>query len=54
MGEPLVRLAKADSAYRIDSVVVHRSAKEPAGIKALRPGVEALSLAELLTRLMQG
>jgi hypothetical protein len=54
MGEPLVRLAKADSAYRIDSVVVHRSAKAPAGIKALRPGVEALSLADLLTRLMQG
>jgi hypothetical protein len=54
MGEPLVRLAKANSAYRIDSAVVHRSAKEPAGIKALRPGVEALSLAELLTRLMQG
>jgi uncharacterized protein len=54
MGEPLARLAKATSAYRTDSVVVHRSAKEPAGIKALRPGVEALSLAKLLTRLTPG
>ncbi|MEE4608839.1 MAG: hypothetical protein V2L15_08125, partial [Desulfobacteraceae bacterium] len=51
MGEPLARLAKANSAYRIDSVVVHRSRKVPAGIKALRPGVRASSLAELLTRL---
>ncbi len=54
MGARLSRLAKANSAYRIDSVVVHRSPKEPAGTSALRPGVRSSSLPELLTRLLQG
>jgi hypothetical protein len=54
MGSPLARLAKANSAYRIDSVVVHRSPKEPSGTRALCPGVRATSLPELLTRLLQG
>jgi len=54
MGAPLARLAQADSAYRIDSVVVHRSPKEPAGTRALRPGVRSSSLLELLTSLLEG
>ena len=54
MGEPLARLAEAVSAYRIDSVVVHRSPKEPDGIRALRPGVRSASLEELLARLEHG
>jgi hypothetical protein len=46
--------SKANSAYCISSVVVHRSPKEPAGFRALRPGVRSSSLAELLTGLLQG
>jgi uncharacterized protein len=51
MGEPLLRLATAVSRYDTECVLVHRPARENAGVSALRPGVKALSLGELLGKL---
>ena len=53
MGEPLARLGKATSEYRIDCVVVHRAPETTGGGKALRPGVTSSPLEGLLRQLAQ-
>jgi predicted AAA+ superfamily ATPase len=51
MGEPLARLARAVRRYRVKSFVVHRRPKRGRATLALRPGVRALTVADLSARL---
>jgi len=47
MGEPLVRLAKAVSGARTESVVVYRRPGDRDAVAALRPGVRVLDVGEI-------
>jgi hypothetical protein len=48
MADPLLRLAGAVKNYRTQCYVVHRPGKELATLHALRPGVQAGALEDLL------
>ncbi len=49
MAEPLARLSKAVSNYKVDNLFIYRPSKEKESITALRPGIKALSVEKLLS-----
>jgi hypothetical protein len=54
MAEPLDRLARAVRGYDVRRRVVHRPTKETRGLSALRPGVRAYGVEDLLAELRGG
>jgi predicted AAA+ superfamily ATPase len=48
MAAPLERLAKAIDRYKVQGFLAHRPSREVAGLTALRPGIQAGSVGELL------
>jgi len=48
MGEPLDRLARATARYEVSKAVVHRGRGTASPLHTLCPGIQALSLEEML------
>jgi hypothetical protein len=53
MADPLERLGRAISGYRVDRFVVHRLARDMAALSALRPGVRTGGIGDLLAVLRE-
>ena len=51
MAVPLERLAKAIDRYKVEGFLAHRPSREVAGLKAVRPGIQAGSVGDLLEML---
>ena len=51
MAEPLARLLAAAARHRPRGAIVHRAARSGPVLRAVRPGVQALTLEELLAGL---
>jgi hypothetical protein len=47
-GEPLDRLARATARYEVTKAIVHRGSRAASSLRTLRPGIQALSLEEML------
>lgn len=54
MAEPLVRLRAATKRDDVTSILVHRGSPPDGALTALRPGVQAMALQELLLRMPDG
>ena len=52
MAEPLSRLSRSVSNYKIDNFLIYRPLKEQESVTTLRPGVKVLSLERLLSTLL--
>ena len=54
MAEPLVKLRAATNREDVTSILVHRGTTPDAALTAIRPGVQAMPLQELLLRMAAG